>query len=292
MLQQTRFFAATRLFSDVQGHPLPQQEQVKLAGASSPIFFYHIARFTFVSNVSKPRILVVEPVKMLHCPIKRVLQDNYPNFEILTALDVDSAMHLFEYYKDLQCNFNLVILELVIPQNPASSADVQKGIELVKTFMLPENHAPNIAVSTPKFKCLVRIKPLIDSYRGGFAASDKFSSGEDLLNVVEPAFNGLQRLPPEVRSLRKSNGTEVDFADIKPIWIEMVELTIEQGYTDEAIASRLGKCPRTLNNYWDALGDFLGIVKDDKKALKSKQDRKDFKLEICIRAREIGLICC
>lgn len=232
---------------------------------------------------------------MLHCPIKRVLQESYPQFEILTAVDVHSAMRLVEYYNNLQCYFNLVLLELDIPQNPGSPANFKNGIELVRTLIQADTPPDNMVVSSTKVMSLVRIKTQItNKYTGGFAASDKFSSDQDLINLVESAFRGSIYLPKKLRSPCNCNNNRVDLSKLNPIWIKMLELNCEDGFTEPAIAIQLDLSIRTLNNYWDYLGDALGICKQkipkEEKDLTILKNEKDFKIQIAIRARQLGLI--
>lgn len=252
---------------------------------------------------------------MLHCLIKQMLQESYPQFEIIMEVDLDSAKRQLEDYKKLQCYFNLVLLDLEIRQNPGSAPHFQNGIELVKALMQAYTPPDNIIVSSSKVVSLVRLNQDIAKYTGGFVGREKFSTIQELRKLFEYVFNLAHNrahcLPVEVRSACRCNPTPVNLNKIKSRWIDMLKLK-KQAYTNQAIALKLGVSNRTVHNYWVELGNCLGVYKTErqrkiqpeqkqlkihpdqkhskKKVLERKKDEKDFEMEVFNAAQKYGLI--
>ena len=218
-----------------------------------------------LSEQSKPIFLVVDNNQAIVAGTSQALKGKYPQVEILTALDAQTAQSQVEQY-----NPDLVVLDLSLPYKPYSTANCEVGIQLLKTLML-FNPAPNVAVLSTNIKSLVRVKPLINSYEGGFVAIDKSLSSKEMLKLIDFALRGSIYLPPQVRSRPEFDRK----------WIEMLTLKFEQGLTDQAIAKRMSVSDRTVRNYWLRLQDALGI---------HDEPEKDLKIQIEIAARKIGLI--
>lgn len=220
----------------------------------------------------QPIFLVVDDNEAIVAGTSQALKRRYPQVEVLTALDAQTAQSQVErYYLDVENYYlDLVVLDLSLPDKPYSTANSEVGIQLLKTLM--EAHpAPNIAVLSTNIKSLVRVKPLINSYEGGFVAMDKSIPNQEMLKLVDFALRGSIYLPPQVRSR----------PEIDRKWIEMLTLKFEQALTDQAIAKRMSVSDRTIRNYWLRLQDALGIHDDPE---------KDLKIQIEIVARKIGLL--
>ncbi|MBR8839468.1 MAG: response regulator transcription factor [Stigonema ocellatum SAG 48.90 = DSM 106950] len=193
------------------------------------------------------------------------LKETYPSAKILTAQDAQSAqVQVKQYHPDL------VILDLSIPEKPHSIANPEVGIQLLKTLM-QLNPAPNIMVLSTNVKPLVRLKPIINAYEGGFAAMDKSLAIREMLRLIDLAMRGSIYLPPEVRSR----------PEFERKWIEVLTLKFQEGLTDKAIAKRMKVSDRTVRNYWIRLQDALGVY---------EEPGKDLRIQIEIEARKIGLI--
>ena len=67
----------------------------------------------------------------------------------------------------------------------------------------------------------------------------------------------------------------------EPRWLELLRLRFEHGYNDRAIALKMGVTDRTIRNYWKRIQEALNIDDDPD---------KDIKVQIELKAREIGLI--
>lgn len=218
-----------------------------------------------LSEQSKSIFLVVDENEAIVAETSQALKGKYPQVEILTALDAQTAQSLAEkYYLDL------VMLDLNLPYKQYCTANYIVGIQLLKTLM-QANYAPTIAVSSINIKSLMLVRLLINNYKSSFVAMHKCLSTKEMLKLVDFALKDTVILAPE----------KLPFQQFDLKWIEMLRLKFEQGLTERAIARRIGVSDRTLRTYWKKIQDFLGIY---------DEPEKDFKIQIQIAAREIGLI--
>ena len=193
------------------------------------------------------------------------LKDKYPETEILTAQDAQTAYQQIERH-----HLDLVIVDLCLPEKPHALAQTEVGIQLLKTLM--ENPlAPNVVVLSTNVRPLVRLKPMINVYEGGFAATDKSQPLKEMLRLVDLALRGSIYLSSELRS-------RPEF-DLK--WLEVLTLKYQEGLTDKAIAQKMNVSDRTVRNYWIRLQDSLGVY---------DEPDKELRIQIELAARKIGLI--
>jgi DNA-binding NarL/FixJ family response regulator len=47
--------------------------------------------------------------------------------------------------------------------------------------------------------------------------------------------------------------------EVKPEWIEVLNLAFEEGLEDKVIALRMRVAPRTVRHYWTKVQDVLGV---------------------------------
>ncbi|MEO1373506.1 MAG: response regulator transcription factor [Cyanobacteria bacterium J06635_10] len=193
------------------------------------------------------------------------LQTKYPWTEIFTAKDSQTAQKLVQ-----QCHPDLVVVDLSLPRSPGDSAKVEVGMQLLENLM-QSNDAPNIVVLSTNVKPLVRIKCIVNTYEGGFAAMDKSVPFKEMLNLVDIAQRGSIYLPREVRSRPEFDRK----------WLEVLTLKYEEGLSDKAIAKQMSITDRTVRNYWIRIQDALGVF---------DSPDKDLRIQIEIAARKAGLI--
>lgn len=211
------------------------------------------------------RFLVVDDHEAVLAGTVPALKAKYPDAQILTAKDRHNAEKILQNY-----NPNVVVLDLGIPEKPNSPANIEVGIQLLRN-LLGSSLAPNIMVLSTNIQPLVRLKPLINSYEGGFAAMDKSMPLEEMLRLIELTLRGSIHLPPQVRSR----------PEFERKWLQLLQLKFQEGLTDKAIASRMSVSDRTVRNYWVRVQDALGIY---------DETDKDLQFQIEIEARKVGLI--
>lgn len=221
-----------------------------------------------LSEPLEQKFLVVDDHPLVLNGCLSALQQQYPNVEILKAQTAQEVLEQVETSR-----LKLVVTDLSIPEDLTKTANVDTGIQLLRTLMkkYPEL---NIVVQSSYVKALVRIKHEIDEHQGGFAIVDKGLSVNEMLNRVNLALqNGTHT---------KDIKTGLEF---KPEWLEVLKLAFKEGLQDRAIAERMNVAERTVRSYWTKIQDVLGVYPED-----CKQGGKSLRIQTEIRARQEGLI--
>ncbi|MGC1308736.1 MAG: response regulator transcription factor [Phormidesmis sp.] len=213
----------------------------------------------------KQQFLVIDDHEAVLAGTVPALQQKYPQANIATAQDVETAERQI-----VQCPPDLVIVDLSLPETACSPATTEVGMRLLHRLMESER-APNIMVISTNIKPLVRLKPAINVYEGGFVAMDKSLPVKEVLNSVEIALKGSTYLPPALR-------TRPEF-DRK--WLQVIQLKYQMGLSDRAIAQKMGISDRTVRNYWVRIQDTLGV---------SDSPDQDLRIQIQLAARKAGLL--
>ncbi|WP_313949359.1 response regulator transcription factor [Leptolyngbya sp. FACHB-261] len=194
-----------------------------------------------------------------------VLRRHYPEADILTAQTAQEAQNQAEKFQP-----GLVVMDLSMPELAGGSARTDTGIQLLRTLM--KNYpALNIVVQSAHIRSLVRLRPLIDAHEGGFTVADKSLPIKEMLTRVDWALQGLIYTPKEMRT-----GVEV-----KPEWLEVLNLAFREGLQDKTIAERMCVSERTVRHYWTKIQDVLDVYPDA---------GKNIRIQTEMRAREEGLI--
>ncbi len=213
----------------------------------------------------KPKFLVVDDHEAILEGTIPALKGKYPEAEVLTAQDAQTAHQQVVRYRP-----NLVIVDLCIPDKPHDSAHAEVGMQLLKTLM-ESTLAPNLIVLSTNVRPLVRLKPIINAYEGGFAAMDKSLPIKEMLRLIDVVLRGSIYLSPELRSRPEFDRK----------WLEVLRLKFQEGLTDKAIAEKMKVSDRTVRNYWIRLQDALGVC---------EEPGKELRIQMEIAARKIGLI--
>lgn len=216
-------------------------------------------------ELAKQKFLIVDDHEAILEGTIPALRTKYPLADIFTAKDLQTAEKLIR-----QCHLNLVVVDLSLPRSPGDSAKVEVGMQLLKNLM-QSNDAPNIVVLSTNIKPIVRIKYIVNTYEGGFAAMDKSLPLTEMLKFVDIAQRGSIYLPKEVRARPEFDRK----------WIQVLTLKYQEGLSDKAIARRMSISDRTVRNYWIRIQDALGVFDNPD---------KDLRVQIEIAARKAGLI--
>ncbi|MEM6450833.1 MAG: response regulator transcription factor [Cyanobacteria bacterium P01_D01_bin.105] len=211
------------------------------------------------------RFLVIDDHEAILAGTVPALQGAYPQAAIATAKDMRAAQQ--ELARHLP---DLVIVDLSLPESSAGTASAEVGMRLIDSLISSEQ-APNIMVLSTNVKPLVRLKPVINAYGGGFVALDKSAPIEEMLHSVEIALRGSTHLPPELRKRPEFDRK----------WLTVLKLKYQKGFSDRAIAKEMGISDRTVRNYWVRIQDSLGI---------HESPDLDLRVQIRIAARRAGLI--
>lgn len=211
------------------------------------------------------KILVVDDHELILSGTLDLLKRHYPQAEILTAKTTQNALQEVEAFGP-----DLVIMDLSLPETFGGTAEINRGIKSLGTLM--KNYPTlNLVVQSSYVKALVRIKPDIDAHEGGFTVADKGLSSQEMLSRIDLALQGVTH----TKDLKMPPG------EVKPEWLEVLNLAFEEGLEDKVIALRMGLAPRTVRHYWTKVQDVLGVYPEDGKSLRIQTEK---------RAREEGFI--
>lgn len=219
------------------------------------------------SSNSKSKILVVDDHEIVLGGTLGVLQQQYPEAEILTARDARGARETVELY----CP-DLVVMDLSIPEKLGEKARAEVGIQLLKTLM-EEYPTLNLTVQSSYIKSLIRIKPTIDTHQGGFTIADKGLSSQDMLMRVNWSLQGLTHTK-DLKGIQSG-------LELKSEWLALLDLAFGEGLKDKEIAKQMCVAERTVRHYWTKIQDALGVYPEEDKNIRIQTER---------RAREAGLI--
>ena len=166
--------------------------------------------------------------------------------------------------------FDIVIVDLSLPLNQEdTSAQVENGLLLLKDLMTDYPNL-NIMVQSSHTKALIRLKNKIDEHQGGFTIADKSISSTEMLDMLNWSMQGITH-------------TKILNADLemKPEWLEVLNLAFQEGLQDKFIAQKMYKSERMIRHYWTKIQDVLEIYPSPGQNIRSLT---------LIRAREEGLI--
>lgn len=211
------------------------------------------------------KILVVDDHELILSGTLDLLKRHYPQAKILTAKTTQNALQQVE-----QLQPDLVIMDLSLPKASGEIAEINTGIQVLRTLM-KKYPSLNLVVQSSYVKALVRIKPDIDAYEGGFTVADKCLSSQEMLSRIELALKGVTH----TKDLKMPPG------EVKPEWLTVLNLAFEEGLEDKVIADRMQISLRTVRHYWTKIQDVLGVYPEDGKSLRIQTER---------RAREEGFI--
>jgi DNA-binding NarL/FixJ family response regulator len=194
-----------------------------------------------------------------------VLKGRYPESRIMTANTADSVEPLVK-----EVNPDLVVMDLSIPAKAKEPAKTENGLQLLQT-LLDAYPTLNLVIQSAHVRSLIRLKPNIESHQGGFAIADKSLPNHEMLTKVDLTLKGYLYTPPEMR-----NGLE-----IKPEWLEMLQLAFDKTLTDKEIAKSMNVAERTVRHYWTRTQDALRVY---------PEEGHNTRIETYKKARSYGLV--
>lgn len=219
------------------------------------------------------KVLVVDDHHLIISGTLNMLMHQYPDMEIFVAKTAEDALYEVEKIRKKNSFFDLIILDLSIPEKTGMNAYIDTGIQLIKN-LLNKYPTQNVMVQSSYAKALVRIKYEIDEHQGGFVIASKGLSEQDILVRANLAIQGATHTKDIKTGL-----------ELKPEWLEVLSLAFEDGLQDKAIAKKMHMHERTVRTYWTKIQDALSVYPED-----CKQGGKNMRIQTEIRAREEGLI--
>ena len=217
------------------------------------------------SSPNRMTILVVDDHEAILGGTVSALEKAYPDAEIRTAMTAEAVQENLAHGLP-----DLLVMDLSIPSAPGEASQIDVGIELLR-HLLDTQTELNIVVQSAHVKSLVRLKPSISDYPGGFTIADKNMPLKEMLEKADWALKGLIYTPRDMRAR----------IEIKPTWMEMLHLAFGEGLQDKAIAEQMHVSERTIRHYWSKVQDALDVY---------PEPGKNIRIQTEIRAREEGLI--
>lgn len=201
-----------------------------------------------------------------------VLRQEYPEAIALTAKTARQALERLECEK-----FDLVILDLSLPDTIGQDAEFETGIRLLQNLM-KQYPTLNLTILSSAVHKLIRIKDSIDSHEGGFTVARK--ADENLLARIRGALDGFAH----TREIRRSADSPSTL-EFKSEWLTVLDLAFKEELTDKAIAKKMSVADRTVRHYWTKIYDALDIFPED-----AREQEKNLRLRVSNCARREGLI--
>ncbi len=220
-----------------------------------------------LSNHALLKILVIDDHESVLSGTVDILQKHYPGAEIATAINANNALN-----QVISSDLDLVVMDLSIPEDYGMTARPDTGVQLLRSLMKHHPHL-NIIVQTAHVRTLVRIRPDIDSHKGGFTVADKSLSTQEMLTRVDWALQGLTHTK-DIKGIYSG-------LEFKAEWLRVLILAFEEGLQDKSIAEKMSISERMVRHYWSKLQDALNVYPDE---------GKNIRIQTEIRAREEGLI--
>jgi len=219
---------------------------------------------TMESLLKSPQILIIDDHVLLLKGTVEIVRDRFPEATIYTAQTAQSALE--QMARSVP---DLAIADLSIPAQPGDDPLIETGLNLLRQFMQTYPDL-NLTIQSSNLKALVRLLPDLDQHHGGLTLVDKSSSIDLLLTRIEWALQGLTHT--------KDLQTDLE---VKPEWLEVLQLAFQEGLQDKAIAETMCKSERMIRHYWSKIQDALAVYPEPGKNMRSVTQ---------IRAREAGLI--
>ncbi|MEB3118305.1 MAG: response regulator transcription factor [Limnothrix sp.] len=216
------------------------------------------------SLLKSPQILIIDDHVLLLKGTVEIVCDRFPEATIYTAQTAQSALE--QMARSVP---DLAIADLSIPARPGDDPLIETGLSLLRQFMQTYPDL-NLTIQSSNLKALVRLLPDLDQHHGGLTLVDKSSSIDLLLTRIEWALQGLTHT--------KDLQTDLE---VKPEWLEVLQLAFQEGLQDKAIAETMCKSERMIRHYWSKIQDALAVYPEPGKNMRSVTQ---------IRAREAGLI--
>ena len=213
----------------------------------------------------RQQILVVDDHDAVLSGTVSALEKAYPEADIRTASTAQETLETLSARVP-----ELLMMDLSIPKAPGEPSRVETGVDLLRSLM-QQHPELNIVVQSANVKSLVRIKPTIDTHRGGFTIADKMLPLKETLTKVDWALQGLIYTPKDMRTN----------LELKPEWLQVLQLAFNEGLQDKAIAAQMKVSERTVRHYWTKVQDALDVYPDPE---------KNTRIQTQLRAREVGLI--
>lgn len=209
-------------------------------------------------------IMVVDDHPMMLRGTIALIKEHYPEATVISTESAVETLNKISLFLP-----DVVILDISLPEKPGMSAQTDTGISLIKQ-LIQQYPTLNLMVQSNNINPLIRLKPYINNHQGGFTIADKTFSPRETLKMLNWCIQGLTHT--------KILKTKLE---LKPEWVEVLNLAFKEGLTDKKIAERMYRNTRTIRNYWSKIQDVLRIYPENNQNMRSL---------ILMGAKEQGII--
>lgn len=210
------------------------------------------------------KILIVDDHQLMLKGTVDLVQGHFPRAEISAAQTAQAALDHIQAHP-----VDVAIVDLSLPKLTGTAAHTEHGLALLEC-LITDYPQLNLVVQSSTIKILVRLISDIERHRGGFTIADKGVPMKTFLTRIEWSIEGL--------SYTKDLQTDLE---VKPEWLDVLNLAYEDGLQDKAIAQKMYKSERMIRHYWSKIRDALGVYPEEGKNIRTLTQ---------IRARETGLL--
>ena len=213
-------------------------------------------------------ILVIDAQASNSMGILHHLKQEYPDSELYPVTNRHAAETMMSHRSQWQ----LIIMDILLPSHPGAIASSQEGIQLLE-HLLSSYPSANILVWGDDLAPLVSIKHRLVSHQGGWVTAPKKQSWPEMKHLVKLAMDGMICWSRFLTQIGQN-------PDVPLNWLEVVELKFQQGLNDRAIAKRMHVSDRTVRNYWLRLQSHLEIP---------DHPSHDVRVQILLKLKALGL---
>jgi DNA-binding NarL/FixJ family response regulator len=211
------------------------------------------------------KILIVDDHELVLDATVSALRQQYPKAEVIVVQNSQDALAQVKQHQ-----FNLVVVDLSMPEAVGETAQTRTGIQLLRALM--EGHPQlNIVVQSAHTRSLAQLKSMITTHEGGFTVADKSLPMREMLVKVDWSLQGLIFTPKDMRHR----------LEMRPEWLEVLRLAFQEGLQDRVIAEQMHIAERTVRHYWTKIQDALEVY---------PEEGKNMRIQTEIQARSAGLL--
>ncbi|AFZ37942.1 response regulator receiver protein [Stanieria cyanosphaera PCC 7437] len=212
------------------------------------------------------KILVIDDHETVLNGTIDALEQQYPNAVIDRAKTKQEATLQLNSF-----NYDLAIVDLVIPESYEQLPQSEVGIELLRTLFQKYPNL-NIVVQSIEPERLILLKSAIDEHQGGFCVANKSLTLQQMLTRVNLALQGECWTPRELRPRS---------LELREDWLTAIAFKFEEGLDDPTIAKKMHRSESTVRHYWTKIRDAIEVY---------PETGKDLKIQTLLKLIEIGII--
>ena len=187
--------------------------------------------------------LIVDAHEVVAHGTQHALEKAYPQAQTTTASTVEAALSQLAISRP-----RLLITDVLLSENKKERTTVETGINFLQQIM-KTYPGLNILIQSSQVRSLIRLQPSISTHRAGFTIVDKNLPVAAMLERANWSLRGILYTPADIRCK----------LEVRPEWLQLLQLAFSQGLQDRTIAKRMNVAERTVRHYWSCVQDTLNV---------------------------------